>query len=440
VLCLSAAFAASASGETATIGAVELSGKTASVSCLGGGACTSTYVQLTQPTPGVFLEAPADGVITSWRVHGDSGGTGSLALRVLHDEDGGGGQLTAVGTSPPVSATETDGSPAHPVSMPVFAGDYIGVNVLHPAIVFYTVPGGAIFGKWEEGFPEGTKVGPANTLSGRLMLNAVESLKPTVSGVSPATGPTAGGGTVTISGSSLDGATSVYFGGVPALSFTPAAQGITSEFMTATVPAGVAGAVHVQVTGPGGASYATSADLYSYIVPVTPRPSVPIASPPSGTPPGPLSAGLSSAVGAGLAGEPPVIGNVSETVKRWRERKAVARVGAKKKMPVGTTFSFTLNGAATVGLRFTRQAAARQVHSRCVAPSMSNRNKPRCLRRIAAGALAFAGHPGINKIRFLGHITPAKGLAPGDYVLTLTATDTQGRHSAPRSLAFTIVR
>jgi hypothetical protein len=166
VFCLGWAFASSALGETVTIGASDPSGKQASASCLGGGACTETFAQLTQPTPGVLLLAPADGVITSWHVHGDTADTGSLALRVLRDEDGGGGRLTAVATSPAVTASEADGSPAHPVSIPVVAGDYIGVNVLHPAIVFYTVPAGAIFGNWEEGFPEGMTLGPASTLSG----------------------------------------------------------------------------------------------------------------------------------------------------------------------------------------------------------------------------------------------------------------------------------
>jgi hypothetical protein len=503
-LCFGAAFASSASGEDVTIGPSDLSGTTASARCSGGGACTDTFAQL---TAGILLEAPADGVITSWRVHGDTGPTGAIALRVLRDEDGGGGQLTAVGTSPAVLAAVNDATPAHLVNMPVLKGDSIGVNVLSPGEVFYTVPAGAEFGKWGEGLKEGAKQGPDNTLAGRLMVNAVESLKPTVSGVSPASGTTAGGETVTITGSSLDGATGVKFGGVAAPSFTAAAQGIISEFMSATVPAGVAGAVHVQVIGPGGASYETSADLYSYVAPVFPQPSILIASPLSGAiykqgqavtadyscaPPAgatvsvcagpvakgaaidtaspgshaftvsakatngasasrsvlytvtassPLGAGLGSMLGPGLAGEGPVpvIGNVGETVRRWRERSGPSRVGARRKPPVGTTFSFTLNEPASVALRFTRLAGARSVHGSCVAPSRSNRNRPRCVRRIAAGAIVYAGHAGINRIRFLGRTTPAKQLRAGGYTLSLTATDARGRRSAPRSLTFTIV-
>jgi hypothetical protein len=505
MLCLGAAFASTASGETVTIGPGALSGNTTSVACVGGGACTSTFAQLTQPTPGPLVEAPADGVITSWHVHGDTGPTGSIALRVLRDEDGGGGRLTGVATSPVVTASISDATPAHLVSIPVLRGDYIGVDVLHPAEVFYTALAGVLLGKWGERLPEGAKQGPDNTLSGVLMVNAVESVKPSVSGVSPASGATAGGETVTITGSSLDGATGVEFGGVPAPSFTPAAQGITSEFMTATVPAGVAGPVHVQVTGPGGASYETSADLYSYLAPVFPQPSILIASPLSGAiykqgqavtadyscaPPagatvsvcagpvakgsaidtaspgshtftvsakatngasasrsvlytvttaGPLGTGLGSTLGPGLAGEGPVIGNLGETARRWRERSGPSRVGAKKKPPVGTTFSFTLSEPASVALRFTRLAAARRVHGRCVAPGRNNRNGPRCVRRIAAGAVVYAGHPGINRIRFLGRITPAKRLARGGYVLAVTAADPQGRRSTPQSLTFTIV-
>jgi len=67
---------------------------------------------------------------------------------------------------------------------------------------------------------------------------------PMVTGVSPSSGPTLGGTTVAITGTSLNGATSVLFGSNAAASFS-----IDSDTrITAVSPAGTAGTVDVTVT------------------------------------------------------------------------------------------------------------------------------------------------------------------------------------------------
>ncbi|MEY4173010.1 MAG: hypothetical protein RI900_175, partial [Actinomycetota bacterium] len=71
---------------------------------------------------------------------------------------------------------------------------------------------------------------------------------PVVTSVAPASGPTAGGTTVTLAGSNFTGATAVRFGGVAAASFTVT----SSTSITAVTPAGAAGAVDVSVQGPSG--------------------------------------------------------------------------------------------------------------------------------------------------------------------------------------------
>ena len=83
---------------------------------------------------------------------------------------------------------------------------------------------------------------------------------PTVAGVSPSSGPSMGGTTVTITGSNLTGATAVYFGAVPATSFTVK----WDSQITATSPAESASVVDVKVTGPAGASTTSSADQFTY--------------------------------------------------------------------------------------------------------------------------------------------------------------------------------
>jgi hypothetical protein len=86
---------------------------------------------------------------------------------------------------------------------------------------------------------------------------------PVVSAVSPDTGFTTGGNTVTVTGSGFTGATTVDVGANPAAIVTR--SGATS--LTVTVPPGSAGApVDVIVTAPGGVSTANNADQYTYTV------------------------------------------------------------------------------------------------------------------------------------------------------------------------------
>jgi hypothetical protein len=98
---------------------------------------------------------------------------------------------------------------------------------------------------------------------------------PAVTGVSPSSGPTTGGTSVTITGTSFTGASAVTFGTTAATAFT-----VNSDTsITATAPAGPAGPVDVLVTAAGGTSGPSSGDQYTY---VTPPPTVTIVNPSSG--------------------------------------------------------------------------------------------------------------------------------------------------------------
>jgi len=86
---------------------------------------------------------------------------------------------------------------------------------------------------------------------------------PTITSVSPNTGPTTGGTAVTISGSNFTGATSVKFGNNNAISFT-----VTSTTQIAAIaPPGSLGTIDVTVKTPSGTSAISPADQYSYAVP-----------------------------------------------------------------------------------------------------------------------------------------------------------------------------
>ncbi|HEX3842038.1 MAG TPA: fibronectin type III domain-containing protein [Acidimicrobiales bacterium] len=93
---------------------------------------------------------------------------------------------------------------------------------------------------------------------------------PTVTSLNPATGPAAGGTSVTITGTNLNGATSVKFGTVPAAGF--AVGSATS--VTATSPAG-SGTVDVTLTTPGGTSATGPGDLFTYVQAPPPPPPPP---------------------------------------------------------------------------------------------------------------------------------------------------------------------
>ncbi len=102
---------------------------------------------------------------------------------------------------------------------------------------------------------------------------------PNVTAVSPASGPAGGGNTVTVLGSSLQGASQVLFGTAPASGVTVNAAGTQ---LTAVAPAGTGplpSTVDITVVTPFGTSTHTTADRYEYL----PVPVISSVSPTSGS-------------------------------------------------------------------------------------------------------------------------------------------------------------
>jgi len=100
------------------------------------------------------------------------------------------------------------------------------------------------------------------------------SSAPAITSVSPNSGPTTGGTSVTITGTNFTGATAVSFGGTAATSFT--VNSATS--ITATSPARSAGTVDITVTTSGGTSSTSAADQFTYTAAPTPTPAPAITS------------------------------------------------------------------------------------------------------------------------------------------------------------------
>ncbi len=84
---------------------------------------------------------------------------------------------------------------------------------------------------------------------------------PTVSTVSPARGPLAGGQTITITGTDLTGATTVRFGTTAVRPLTV----LSSTKLTVRTPAHVAGTVDLTVSTPDGTSRPNTADRFTYV-------------------------------------------------------------------------------------------------------------------------------------------------------------------------------
>lgn len=99
--------------------------------------------------------------------------------------------------------------------------------------------------------------------TGNLNPGTFTYVAPTLAGVDPPQGTTAGGTAVTLTGTGLAGATGVSFGGtvVPATAST-------ATTVTATTPAHVAGTVDVTVQLPG--ADVTAAGAYTYVPPTAP--------------------------------------------------------------------------------------------------------------------------------------------------------------------------
>jgi DNA-binding beta-propeller fold protein YncE len=150
--------------------------------------------------------------------------------------------------------------------------------------------------------------------------------------------------------------------------------------------------------------------------------------------PAPATPPPASPVGA------PVVSHAAQTNKRWREGDRQPQISRRRrKPPLGTTFSFTLNQPATATLTFTTRVRGRKAAHKCVGETRRNAKHKACKRTVTAGTLSFSGHAGANTIAFQGRISSSKKLKPGRYTLTIEASGSAGR-SAPARLTFTIVK
>jgi hypothetical protein len=106
-------------------------------------------------------------------------------------------------------------------------------------------------------------VNSVGTTNGQDQTFTTSAIAPTVIGISPTSGLTTGGTTVTITGTNFIGATAVKFGTINATSYTVN----SATQITATSPTGSAGTVDITVSTVGGTSVVSNADQFTYFAP-----------------------------------------------------------------------------------------------------------------------------------------------------------------------------
>ena len=136
-----------------------------------------------------------------------------------------------------------------------------------------------------------------------------------------------------------------------------------------------------------------------------------------------------------MKGKAPSLTGLSQSHRRWRLGNGQARFAVASKPPIGTTFQFTLNEAATVRFAFAKLLPG---HGKCGTRTRPTHRLKACKRSVPSGSLSFSAGAGPHKLSFQGRLTRKKKLKPGSYVLTITATNAAGQQ-ANSTLSFTIV-
>ncbi|WP_411906995.1 putative Ig domain-containing protein [Rhizobium mayense] len=246
---------------------------------------------------------------------------------------------------------------------------------------------------------------------------------PTVTSISPSSGPVSGGTAVTITGTNLTGATAVSIGGSAASNVSVA----SASQITAISPSHSAGAVDVSVTTSGGT--ATLVEAFTYVAPSPPvANTVSIAVPydSSATPiPLNLTGGTATSVAIAMA---PGHGTAIASGTAITYTPAPGYVGSDSftytasnldGTSAAATVSVTVN-APTLSIGPASLPAATIAASYDATVTASGGTAPYTYS-VAAGSLP----PGLNLNSSTGAIT-GTSTAAGVFNLTITATDSHG--------------
>jgi hypothetical protein len=214
-----------------------------------------------------------------------------------------------------------------------------------PAASFTVLDGSEIFATAPAHAPGGVSISvttPGGTGKSQTLYTYIAP-KPTVTGLSPNSGPTVGGTTVTITGTGFTGASNVSFGSVPATNFT-----VNSDTsITATAPPGLARTIEVTVTTLGSTSVSVpiTAGDYTYQAPactttITGTNSTPLT----------VTSGLTCLVNATQNGQITVAPGAGLTVTDSTVRGAVTATSPSEIIYCGSTEDGALSVTGATGV------------------------------------------------------------------------------------------
>jgi hypothetical protein len=228
---------------------------TGSTSNVGIGAPT-TLVNLKTGTDSVI--SPVEGLVVGWNVLGAK--SGSFALRVLTP----GPSTTFTGSGRGGAITPaTTGLEHFDAALPIKAGQTIGLDSNTAGAEIGIIAPGEIAEDDGGVLGEGSSAAFDPASGFQIAFNAEVQPAPTIASLGATAGPLAGGTGVLIMGNDLEGATSVRFGGVPAVFGQ-----ISETAILATSPPGPA-AIGVPISVSTRAGTGTSAQLFTYQGPPT---------------------------------------------------------------------------------------------------------------------------------------------------------------------------
>lgn len=132
------------------------------------GPCTEGLTALSSAQ----ITAPCTGTVIGWSVRGFSeSGTGEVKLRVLNPN--GSGAYAGAGTSSPITLNSTDEAHHASSSLPISAGDFIGVDVPTNLTFVLADSTSATESVWEHPLPEGgSPTAPSFSGSSEVLINA----------------------------------------------------------------------------------------------------------------------------------------------------------------------------------------------------------------------------------------------------------------------------
>jgi 6-phosphogluconolactonase (cycloisomerase 2 family) len=135
----------------------------------------------------------------------------------------------------------------------------------------------------------------------------------------------------------------------------------------------------------------------------------------------------------------PVLQDVSVDPTRFGVDRRGPSEASAAALAKGTTIRYTLSEAARVVFTVDSRTVGRNVNGTCRRKTRRNRKRRKCTLMVRQGSFAKDSGQGANIKRFSGKIGRTT-LRPGNYQLTLDATDAAGNRAQPVMRVFTILR